>query len=122
MKTITKETLFDFIGGWDFQPAAQRLQVIKDFFISEPAAAETEYSAMDWNDLPANVREALHDECADGPELTEFAVVIKVIAKNNREAVERACELLNAGADPDAVLTCPISFPDPDREGQTVTL
>ncbi len=53
----------------------------------------------------------------------EFSVVIKVLADTSAEAVDLACERLNMGGEPDAVLTgLEIEFPDPDSEGQQVRL
>lgn len=55
--------------------------------------------------------------------MKEFSVVIKVLAETSAEAADRACEFLNSGGEPDAVLTgLEIEFPDPDNEGHQVKL
>lgn len=54
--------------------------------------------------------------------MREWTVVIKVMAETTQGAVDAACELLNSGGEPDAVISFPISFPDPEIEGATVTI
>jgi hypothetical protein len=59
---------------------------------------------------------------ADKWKQREYTVILKVRAASCRDAVEAAARLLNEGGEPDAVLTCPVSFPDPEMEGAMVTL
>lgn len=54
--------------------------------------------------------------------MKEFRVIVKVQAANCREAVELAAQRLNEGGEPDAVLTCELSFPDPEVEGAQVKI
>lgn len=63
MSTITRDDLFEFLAGWDFQPSDERLQVIRDFYISEPDEEQAALCEADWKDVPATIREALLDAC-----------------------------------------------------------
>jgi hypothetical protein len=54
--------------------------------------------------------------------MNEYTVILKVQAETVAEAIESACERLAAGGDPDAILTCPVRFPDPEIEGAEVTI
>lgn len=54
--------------------------------------------------------------------MTTWTVIIKVQAETSAGAADAACEFLNNGGEPDAVLSCGVSFPDPDMEGAKVTI
>jgi hypothetical protein len=54
--------------------------------------------------------------------IQEFTVVVKVLATDCRHAADVACERLNTGGEPDAVLTCDVMIADPECPERTIVL
>lgn len=61
MSHIPRADLFEFICGWDFQPEADRLQVLAEYYMTPPDDEVTAEAGKDWNDLAPAIREALED-------------------------------------------------------------
>jgi len=105
------------LAGWDFENTDAKRAVLRSASLPESLAE------VNWSHIPADNQLTLIKLITGKPrQLKEFAVVIKVMATDCRDAVEMAYQRLNTGGEPDAVLTCPVSFPDPEIEGATVTL